>query len=121
MNFPPHKSQGRTVMTSDFIDVVDGFLEYDDEAWSEVKNLEEMKEEIASVGEARARRAGSILDVSKDGYYNTEICVTDFRKVGTNTQCHAPPQRIKILILPLFWRNKLRVINKKKDEVVTNS
>ena len=32
-------------------------------------------------GECRSRRAGSILDVSTDGYYNTELCVKDFVKV----------------------------------------
>ena len=32
-------------------------------------------------GECRARRAGKILDVTSDGYYNTAVCLPDFVKV----------------------------------------
>ena len=32
-------------------------------------------------GECRERRAGRILDVGCDGYYNTELCLPDFVKV----------------------------------------
>ena len=28
------------------------------------------------------RRAGRLLDVSKDGYYNTEFCLEDFENVS---------------------------------------
>lgn len=28
------------------------------------------------------RRAGRLLDVSKDGYYNTELCLEDFENVS---------------------------------------
>ena len=81
MNFPPPKSQGRTVMTSDFVTILDGALHYNDEAWKVAKEVPEVKEEIAAVGERRARRAGAVLDVSSQGYYNTERCVPDFKKV----------------------------------------
>ena len=81
MNFPPHKSQGRTVMTSDFIDVMGGFLEYTEDSWNKIKTSSETVEEIACYGEGRAKRAGVILDVNKDGYYNTETCIKDFKKV----------------------------------------
>ena len=37
MNFPPSKSQGRTVMTSDFMEPVNGFLQYDSLIWNELK------------------------------------------------------------------------------------
>ena len=45
-----------------------------------------MKPEIVTLGkgkkgECRARRAGRILDVTSDGYYNTELCSPDFVKV----------------------------------------
>ena len=73
-------------MTSDFIDVLGGFLEYDDESWIEVKNSDEMKAEISSLGEDRAKRAGAILEVSKDGYYKTEACIKDSKKVSTQYQ-----------------------------------
>ena len=68
-------------MISDFIDVIDGVVKYNDEAWEEVKQDEEVKEEIARMGEERARRAGVILDASKDGYYTADKCVPDFIKV----------------------------------------
>ena len=84
MNFPPHKSQGRTVMTSDYVDVVHGVLRYNDEAWEIVKQEEEVKAEITRDGEERARRAGVILDISKDGYFTAEKCIPDFKKVRAN-------------------------------------
>ena len=37
LNFPPSKSQGRTVMTSDFLEPISGFLEYQDVIWAELK------------------------------------------------------------------------------------
>ena len=78
MNVLPTKSMGRTVMTSDFVSIKDGFLRYNDEVWEEVKNSEDVRDEIIRVGEERARRAGSILDVTVDGYYNSDrYCVSD--------------------------------------------
>ena len=104
LNFPPSKSQRRTVMTSDFVDSVSGFLEYKDSVWNELKVLiichfghfflpnlyqetEEIKQEIQTLGkgikgESRARRAGSILDITTDGYYTVNSCLPDFEKVG---------------------------------------
>ena len=35
--FPPAKSQGRTVMTSDFVEPVWGFMQYNDAVWSSMK------------------------------------------------------------------------------------
>ena len=84
MNYPPPKSQGRTVMTSDFVTILDGVLAYNDEEWERVKDSPEVKEEIKAFGEQRARRAGCVLDVSSQGYYNTERCIPDFEKVFTN-------------------------------------
>ena len=81
MNFPPPKSQGRTVMTSDFCTILDGFLDYNDEEWDKIKDTPEVKSEIGAVGERRARRSGCVLDVSSQGYYNTERCIPDFEKV----------------------------------------
>ena len=82
MNFLPVKGEGRTVMTSDFVNVLDGIVRYSDKAWEAIKNDPIVAEEIKLVGEERARRAGVILDVSKDGYYTTEKCIPDFVKVG---------------------------------------
>ena len=82
MNFPPHKSQGVTVMTNDYVDILHGVLKYTDEAWEEVKNEDEVKAEIAKHGEERARKAGVVLETSKDGYFNVEKCVQDFKKVS---------------------------------------
>ena len=63
MNYPPHKSQGMTVMTSDYVDVLHGVLRYTDEAWEEVRNEEEVIAEIAKYEEERARKAGCVLEV----------------------------------------------------------
>ena len=82
MNYTPHKSQERTVMTSDYVDVVHGVLRYSDEAWEEVKQTEEVKAEIATFGEERARKAGVVLEPGKDCYFTADKCVPDFKKVG---------------------------------------
>ena len=37
LNFPPAKSQGRTVMTSDFIEPIGGIIEYDETSWKIMK------------------------------------------------------------------------------------
>ena len=68
-------------MTSDYVDVLHGVLRYSDEAWESVKKEEDVKNEIALVGEERARRAGVLLDISKDGYFTVEKCIPDFKKV----------------------------------------
>ena len=81
MNFLPVKGDGRTVMTSDFVTVLDGILRYNDKAWDTIKTEPDVIAEIEKIGEERARRAGLILDVSKDGYYTAEKCVPDFIKV----------------------------------------
>ena len=84
MNFPPPKSQGRTVMTSDFVTILDGFLSYKEDVWNSLKETPGIKEEISKLGEKRAKKAGSVLDVSSDGYYDAKKCVPDFEKVKQN-------------------------------------
>ena len=81
MNNLPVKSQGRTVLTSDFVTIVDGVLRFNDLVWERKKNDLDIKLEIAQKVEERAKRAGTILDVSSDGYYNSTKCVYDFEKV----------------------------------------
>ena len=81
MNTPPNKSQGLSVMTSDFVEPLGGVVRYNDEAWEEVKKTDEVKRDIEKLGEERARRAGVILDASKDGYYTKEKAIPDFIKV----------------------------------------
>ena len=82
MNFPPPKSQGRTVMTSDFVTILDGFLSFKDDSWNSLKLTPEYREEISKHGERRAKRGGSVLDVSVDGYYDGKKCIPDFEKVS---------------------------------------
>ena len=78
MNFLPAKSEGRTVMTSDFVTVLDGILRFNDDTWKDEKLRDDMIDKIDQLGEERARRAGAVLDVSKDGYYTSEKCIPDF-------------------------------------------
>ena len=42
---------------------------------------EQFQAEIIRRGEEATKLAGSILDVSQDGYYNTQKCIADFEKV----------------------------------------
>ena len=51
------------------------------------QKTEEVQQEIRQLGggekgECRARRAGSILDITSDGYYKTNRCKEDFVKVS---------------------------------------
>ena len=101
MNFLPVKSEGRTAMTSDFVTVLDGSLHYNSDTWEEIKEKEEIKEEIKKHEEERARRAGAILDVSSDGYYNAEKCIKDFEKASFSficRMCHDIIIRLRILL-----------------------
>ena len=57
----------------------------------QVKQEEEVKAEIAQYGEERARKAGAVLDVSKDGYFNVEKCIPDFLKVSASLTLYIFP------------------------------
>ncbi|KAF4738156.1 hypothetical protein FOZ62_009129, partial [Perkinsus olseni] len=67
---PFHKGSGRTVMTSDFMSEIFGFIKYSED-------------DDVVPGE----RVGSVLDVSTDGYYENAQCRCDFAEcseaVGT--------------------------------------
>ena len=78
-NVPPPKSQGISLMSSDFMSPF-GMLEYSDTAWEIVKKDPSVIEEIKLKGEYQARRAGAILQSKRDGYYNRNLCLQDFVK-----------------------------------------
>ncbi|KAF4680911.1 hypothetical protein FOZ60_012833 [Perkinsus olseni] len=59
----PKKSQGRTIMTSDFLSEVFGFIKFSDHD-----------------SHSPGKRVGSLLDVSRDGYYNSDRCLEDFNE-----------------------------------------
>jgi hypothetical protein len=76
-----HETQSLPILTTS-ITVL--FLPYQD--------TEETQQEIneggkGKKGEFRARRAGRILDVTSDGYYHTDLCLADFKKVGLYFWC----------------------------------
>ena len=51
MNFLPPKSQGMSIMSSDFITPLDdGYLHYNESAWNEIKKSPETKKLIAERG-----------------------------------------------------------------------
>lgn len=58
-------------MSCDVITEIWGPLRYSDEVWPEVKKEMEVQEEIKRTSEEQARRAGSILNPSRDGYYES--------------------------------------------------
>ena len=111
MNFLPVKGDGRTVMTSDFVTVVDGILRYNDTTWESVKEDPDIAEQIRILGEERVRRAGIILDVGSDGYYNTEKCIPDFVKVCTTKEAALAkiscptPKRCGVVVVILHTNN----------------
>ena len=59
-------------MSSDFVSEETGVLRYSDPVWEQKKKLKEVQDEIASSSEERARRAGRVFAVSRDGYYQSE-------------------------------------------------
>ena len=61
---------------------MDGIVKYNDDHRQVVKKKEYFEAEIKRRGEEGARRAGAILDVSVDGYYNTNKCLADFEMVS---------------------------------------
>ena len=60
--------------------ILGGILKYDNASWEVQK--ENYQDEIKRRGEEVAKKAGSTLDVSTDGYYNTQKCIADFEKVS---------------------------------------
>ena len=90
MSFLPVKGDGRTVMTCDFVTVVDGMVQFNAAKWEMKKEDPEIKKMIEKIGEERARRAGTILDTSNDGYYTTALCIPDFHKVMLRSSCFKP-------------------------------
>ena len=124
LNFPPSKSQGRTVMTSDFLEPIGGFLEYNDDIWAEMKSTDEVQQEIRDLGggekgECRARRAGSILDVTSDGYYNAKLCKEDFVKAVKICQANYPGKTPVVSTdrSPIHWSFGEDALNVRKMNV----
>ena len=78
-NYPPPKSQGSTVMTSDFFSEKDGLVAYSDAAWEIKKREPEIAAEIRKEPrrEITLRRAGAVLNVSTDGYYERQRFLAD--------------------------------------------
>ena len=72
-NFPPPKSLGATVSSSDFVSEETGVLRYDDATWETVKHLPDVQAKIAATSEERARRAGRVFAVSQEGYYTNDL------------------------------------------------
>ena len=81
-NFPPPKGAGVTVMTSDFFSEKDGIVAYDDPVWEVVKRQPEIAAAIAKDPNKEwvLRRAGSVLNVSSDGYYERNRFLADVEK-----------------------------------------
>ena len=76
---PPPKSLGQTIMTSDFLTESFGFVILSKEELAEAKegpnkHLFEQKSEL------RQRKAGSILNIKTDGYYEHKQLNKDFEK-----------------------------------------
>ena len=76
---PPPKSLGQTIMTSDFLTESFGFVNLSKEELTEAKKGP-YKHLFEEKTEMRSRKAGSILNVSKDGYYDHKQMIKDFEK-----------------------------------------
>ena len=60
---------GAMVMSCDVITELWGPLRYTDEVWRQMRADPLVMEEIKRTSEEQARRGGSILNPSRDGYY----------------------------------------------------
>ena len=69
-------------MTSDFVSEKEGFLCYNDSAWELKKRDPDIAEALRadSRKEPLLRRAGSVLNISTDGYYEQERFLADVNK-----------------------------------------
>ena len=65
----PIKSDGRTVMTADFVIIVDGIARNNEEVWETLKDDPDIQDEIKDVWDEMTRRAGVILETANDGNY----------------------------------------------------
>ena len=63
---------GAMTMTCDVITEIWGPLRYTDEVWAELQNDASIQAEIRRTSEEQTRRAGSVLNPSKDGYYESK-------------------------------------------------
>ena len=80
---PPPKSQGATVMTSDFFCEEFGHVILSPEELVVARQDPECGYLFSgSKSEYQDRKAGAILNVSTDGYYNHEACSRDFKKAS---------------------------------------
>ena len=69
-------------MSADFVSQMDGFLAYSGPVWEEEKRKPEVVAELQKDPrrESVLRRAGSVLNISSDGYYNSDLFLKDMDK-----------------------------------------
>ena len=92
-------------MSCDVITEIWGPLRYSDDVWPEVKKEPDVQEEIKNTSEEQARRAGSILNPSRDGYYeskrflkvNGNLFFFCFSRLLAALICHVSPSVISYL------------------------
>jgi hypothetical protein len=73
---------GALAMTCDFVTETWGPLRYSDSVWEEELKKDEIKVEIAKTSEERVRRAGSVINPSKEGYYEHQRFLKDIAKAS---------------------------------------
>ena len=88
------------------------------------QSTDEVQQEIRDLGggekgECRARRAGSILDVTSDGYYNAKLCKEDFVKAVKICQANYPGKTPVVSTdrSPIHWSFGEDALNVRKMNV----
>ena len=83
--------------SSDFISEETGLLRFDDAVWEMNKTLAEFQAKIAATSEERARRAGRVFAVSKDGYYNSDLFLGNYIFLLFCVSCVSDPLSVCLL------------------------
>ena len=73
---------GALVSTCDFVTEAWGPLRLSDPAWKVEMEKDKIKVEVANSSEERLRRAGSVINPSKDGYYEHMRFLKDMGKAS---------------------------------------
>jgi hypothetical protein len=109
-------------MSSDFVSEETGLLRYADAAWEIKKQDPEMQAKIAATSEEAARRAGSVFNVSTEGYYNSEKFLEDVDKACDIVDLNSGGERKPIFLMdnsPIHCKKGDDVLNAKRMNVGT--
>ena len=104
---------GALAMTCNFVTELWGPLRYSVSVWKEELQKDEIKVEIAKTSEERVRRAGSVINPSKEGYYEHQRFLKDVAKASEIVRKNSGGEYHAVFML-----DHLPIHNKKADNTL---